>query len=876
MDKGQDMEEKKKWVSSLYMDRLRCNGMINPLGISGECLLFQWIIAGRGENILQYCCRLQVSERKDFTDLIYENVLYSGDTQWEIRLGLEEKTKYYWRVQACVDENLWLDWSVPASFETGMKGEESWKADWIEAEDTFYQDGGEMNMSPCLYKEWVLDGGWESGRIYITAHGFYELRINGKKVGSYALAPDFTAYDKSIYYQTFDLGDCLLEGKNSLEILLADGWYAGHAQGIPGLNHLYGERPALILQAEIRYPDGQICELLSDDTFTAYTTPIRYADLFMGEVYDTGRVRKQYGTVLREYPKNVLMPQEYEGIEEKTILEAISLSEIEKGTYIVDFGQVTAGRERLYLKGEKGSRIKVEHSEMLDPETGDLLEITQNFPNHAQTDYVYINEDNFVYEPQFSFQGYRYLKISGIQNRLTRKQCRTVVLESALQDTCSFSCSNDTINRLVENVRWSQWSNMISIPTDCPQRERGGFTGDAQIFCRTAAWQQNVQGFFRRWLKQCRLEQLRRGQIPIVVPYTDAYKKSEPNPGWTSAGWGDAIIFVPEDLFKAYGNKQILEENYDAMEKWMAYVTACAEDFMPEEYYMDYEKRPFMRYLWNAGYHWGDWLMPGFSDEEGVAVSKEVTAALFYFREAKAMQEISGILQRDDREIYYNDLSEHIKKAFHEVYITEDNRLKTELQGLYVMAIAFGIVQGEEKKNFEMRLNQLVEKADFHLATGFLSTPFLLDVLWNAGYYETAYRVLYQDTCPSWLYEVKMGATTIWENWEGIREDGTISSCSFNHYAYGCVADFIYRKIAGVKKMLPGYRKVLIYPEASKGLSFVSFSYDTMFGKLQVKWEKAENGFCYQLVIPHGMTAEVRGEKERRETGSGEWSFTLL
>ena len=392
MDKGQDMEEKKKWVSSLYMDRLRCNGMINPLGISGECLLFQWIIAGRGENILQYCCRLQVSERKDFTDLIYENVLYSGDTQWEIRLGLEEKTKYYWRVQACVDENLWLDWSVPASFETGMKGEESWKADWIEAEDTFYQDGGEMNMSPCLYKEWVLDGGWESGRIYITAHGFYELRINGKKVGSYALAPDFTAYDKSIYYQTFDLGDCLLEGKNSLEILLADGWYAGHAQGIPGLNHLYGERPALILQAEIRYPDGQICELLSDDTFTAYTTPIRYADLFMGEVYDTGRVRKQYGTVLREYPKNVLMPQEYEGIEEKTILEAISLSEIEKGTYIVDFGQVTAGRERLYLKGEKGSRIKVEHSEMLDPETGDLLEITQNFPNHAQTDYVYINE----------------------------------------------------------------------------------------------------------------------------------------------------------------------------------------------------------------------------------------------------------------------------------------------------------------------------------------------------------------------------------------------------------------------------------------------------------------------------------------------------
>lgn len=882
--------------SKLNIQGMLCNGMRTPLGVSVKGCILRWIIAGEGKNIKQIQRWVQISEQENFEHLTYEGKSYSGETQWELKNVFQEKTKYYWRVRVQIshgEKAEWLDWSDYSFFETAMAGQESWEAQWIEANEEFYKDALEVSRGfwkknikkpemdqglrrpVYFHREWNLSEGWECGRVYITALGFYQLTVNDTKIGDYALAPDFTAYDKLVYYQTYDITPYLKNGKNSFDIILADGWYAGHAQGIPGMNYLYGERPALIMQAEVGYADGKMQKLCSDDTFEAYSGPFLYADLFMGEYLDMRQSLVPYGTVKKAYPKHILTPQEYEGIKVKTVLEARTVTKFSEGSFIADFGQVLAGREKITLENEAGQLIKIEHSEILNPDSGDLLEITQRFPFHDQTDYIYVTTAHYVYEPQFSFQGYRYIKISGLKGELNPGQCKSVVLETGLKDTSCFECSDGNINRLIQNAYWSQCGNMISIPTDCPQRERGGFTGDAQIFCSTAIWQQEVQGFFRRWLKQCRLEQLKRGQIPIVVPYTDAYRRSEPNPGWTSAGWGDAIIFVARNLYEGYGNINILEENYEAMEKWMAYVTACAEDSMPEQYYMDYKKRPFMKYLWNTGYHWGDWLMPGFSDEDGVAASKEITAALFYFREAKCMYQISEILGKEDRAAYYKDLTEKIRLAFHSVYITKDKRLLNELQGLYVMAIAFGMVQDDTKRIFERRLEALVKAADYHLATGFLSTPFLLDVLWDAGFHDTACKVLYQDTCPSWLYGVKMGATTIWENWEGIREDGSISTHSFNHYAFGCIADFIYRRIAGVKRLAPGFRKIMIYPEVTDRISCVSFSYDTLFGEIKVRWEKAEEGYQYWLSIPHGMEAVVKGNKEIKEIGSGEWVFTL-
>lgn len=890
-----------------------CDGLQNPMGISTKECRFTWNIVGEGKDVRQKKCRLQIAAEDSFREPVYDESRSKGETQWEFRAQLEEKKRYFWRVSACVEEGAakerWLDWSQAAWFETALQGESSWKAKWIEADEAFYlaadvlaeqsgNGGKEAGMRRCPYlkRTWNLPQAPVKARVYITAHGFYRLTVNGKRVGDYALAPDFTAYDKILYYQTFDLTSLLHAGENEIEVILADGWYAGHAQGIPGANHLYGERPALLLQAEAETSDGKREVLVSDRTFAAFTGPLLYADLFMGESLDMYQVPAEYGTVERDYPLDVLVPQEYGGIVEKKtmavfgcageaeetkgtscpvgkVLPPAEVWEWRPGTWIVDFGQVLAGYERIRFVKEQGSRIKIEHSEILEPDTGDIAMITQRFPHHDQTDYVCPDREDFVYEPSFSFQGFRYLKISGVKNGLKQEQCGCAVLETRMDDTCSFRCGNERINQLVKNAYWSQCGNMISIPTDCPQRERGGFTGDAQIFCTTAAWNQDVLGFFRRWLEQCRLEQLKRGQIPIVVPYTEAYRKSEPNPGWTSAGWGDAIIFVPYDLYRAYGSTEILRENYAAMEKWMDYVTACAEDSMPEQYYMDFGKRQYMRYLWNTGYHWGDWLMPGYSDEDGVAYSKEITASLFYYRQVVCVEEISRILENEGavrgRSAYYHELAEHIREAFHAVYITEEDRLTRELQGLYVMAIAFGMVEGRRREKFAARLDELVREAGYHLATGFLSTPFLLDALWDTGYRDTAYRVLNQDSYPSWMYEIKQGATTIWEHWDEIREDGSFFGGSFNHYAFGCVADFIYRRIAGVKSLAPGFGKVLVMPEATEGIGFAEFAYRTVYGWLRVKWEKSRDGLHYVIEVPHGMKVFFGEEEPRRELGSG-------
>jgi len=894
----------------LRVEDLLCNGLKNPLGTSCCNPFFRWKLAGEERNVQQTKFRLQISTEKSFEEkfVVFDILENSFQQQIEWKFVLEEKTKYFWRVKSCVCcesvKEAWTGWSEMANFETGLLDALSWKGKWIEADEDFYKeadkvcrkfwllkkdlykipghipddlegypDGDQgLRRIPYFKKEFRVQEEIEKARIYISARGLYELHVNGKKIGKCALAPDFTAYDKCIYYQTYDLTEEIKKGENCFDILLGDGWFAGHAQGICGKNHLYGEKPALIMQAEICYTDGTKQEIISDDSFIAYTGPLLYADMFMGEYLDLQQKNNSYGTVEKKYSKEVLMPQKGECIETVSVLKALDFHLLDDGSYVVDFGQVHAGRVRINFEGEAGSFIKIKCSEILNPNgSGDILNPVTQSPYHVQTNHVKLAEEGtYLYEPQFSFQGYRYIKISGMKNKLKLSNCTSAVLQSALKDTCYFKTSNSNLNRLVSNAYWSQRGNMLSIPTDCPQRERGGFTGDAQIFCPTATWLQDVSAFFQRWLEQCRLEQLKRGQIPIVVPYNPAYSDYEPNPGWTSAGWGDAIIFMPWDLYSAYGDIRFLEDNFEAMEKWMDYVADCAAETMPEQYYMQFDKAIYQKYLWNTGFHWGDWLMPGMSAKEGVILSKEITASLFYYREAGVMAEISKTLGKEEKTRHYLELKENIKNAFHMFYITKENLLTNELQGLYVMAIAFGIVEGEKKSIFAKRLDELVKNANYHLGTGFLSTPFLLDVLWDSGNHVTASKVLYQETCPSWLYEVKNGATTIWEQWDGIDENGKIKGTSFNHYAFGSVCDFIFRRIAGVEKLEQGFRKIKINPELIENIDFAEFSYDTIYGKLEVNWKKTEEGLKLEVTIPHGVTAVISGDKEH---GSGNWTI---
>lgn len=886
---------------------LRCDNLYNPLGIACTSPYVSWKLKGESRNVKQRAYEIQVAiHQPDFEKGLVAEQRNGSEASYAIALDIDElyeRTIYYWRVRVCVDtaekHGLWLPWSEIASFETGLKDERSWVGKWIEADEEFYKIADEdckaywkpapygdseslnrrdqgLRRPPYLYKTFALKAGIQKARIYITARGLYELRVNGRKVGPCVLAPDFTAYDKCIYYQTFDIAEELQEGDNRFEILLGDGWYAGHAQGIPGNNHLYGVRPSLLMQAEIRYESGTTETIASDDSFAAAAGPLQYADLFMGEYYDLQYDRNRtFGTVEREYSKSVLMPQKGEMIAATEVLQAKRVFRDAEGSLIVDFGQVIAGRERLVLTGGAGSTVTIEHSEEIDRE-GVFYDVMPTFPFHDQINRIrFAEERTIVYEPQLSFQGFRYLRISGLNDDIRPADCQAVVIATGMPVVGKFECSNPDLNQFMSNVLWSQKGNMLSIPTDCPQRERAGFTGDAQVFGKAAALNMDVSGFFARWLEQCRLEQLDRGQIPIVVPYTTAYSEIEPNPGWTSAGWGDAIVFLPWEMYQAYGDIRFLSENYQAMLRWMDYVETCAKETMPEPYYMDFKNRHRHRYLWNTGHHWGDWQVPGVEAFKGVELTKEITASLFYYRQARAMMRISEELGETEKYGYYRDLSAHIHRSFHEEYVTDGKLSGFEWQGAYVMAIAFGMVEGDLKDRFAARLNEWVVLQDYHLQTGFLSTPFLLDALWDCGYKDTALKLLYQDTPPSWLYQVKQGATTLWEEWEGKDRDGVLKGSSFNHYAFGCVCDFIYEKIGGVRKLEKGFKRIRIQPEATEGLEFAETTIETIYGELGVKWNKVDGGYRYRIKIPPNTTAVVVGESSQLELGSGVHEFEL-
>ncbi|WP_095172996.1 MULTISPECIES: family 78 glycoside hydrolase catalytic domain [Blautia] len=886
----------------LYAADLKVNGLTEPLGVSCEDTCFGWKIKGIGCGVVQRQFRIQVAADRSFCSeaMIADITEDSSRQYYYLQQALPEKTKFYWRLmlvlsyENCEEHN--IGWSKCAVFETALENHYSWKAKWIEADEDFYKeadmlcrkfwkqdaqhrgDDQGLRRNPYMRKLFYVEDGIDYARLYITARGLYEAYLNGGKVGNYAMAPDFTAFNKELYYQTYDITQMLKYGENHLQVILGDGWFVGHAQGIPGTNHLYGERPALLLQAEICYHDGRKQFFVSDEDFEVYSGPLLYADLFIGEYWDYQETEKQFKSIVREYDKSILVPQKGEGVAEIEILPAVSSRKLREGEYIVDFGRIIAGRERIIFENEENRKIKIEYSEMLDEaKDGDLMELISGFPYHDQTNYLMTgNQSHLVFEPRFSFQGFRYIKISGVENGIRKEQCEAVVLETKMRNTISFQCNNPLINQLMENVKRSQQGNMISIPTDCPQRERAGFTGDAQIFSASAAWNQDVEQFYRRWLEQCRLEQLEKGQIPIVVPYTKAYSENEANPGWTSAGWGDAIIFAAWDIYRAYGDIHILEENYEAMERWMNYVKECAAEMMPERFYFDYHNRCWQKYLWNAGFHWGDWKLPGYTDEEGAQFTKEITGSLFYYHEACTMEQICQELKYHEQTKVYKDLKERIKTAFYMVYVSEDMRIVKEFQGAYVLALHFGIAEGREAEAFAARLNEMVKQSGYHLQTGFLSTPYLLDVLCRYGWKDTAAQVFYQESSPSWIYQVKHGATTIWEDWDGdlLLENGKTKGSSFNHYAFGCICDFVYRKIAGVSIEEAGFKRIRIAPEFLQGINMVELAYETPYGLLQVKWNQSEKGTEVKIMVPHNTSAIIGEGKDVAVLGSGE--HTLL
>ncbi len=693
------------------------------------------------------------------------------------------------------------------------------QADWISARDTSL-------AVPVFVRELKINKPIRSAMLTITAHGLYEAIINSIKVGNAYFTPGFTSYDHHQQYQQYNVTKYVKPRNNKLSIMLAGGWYSNIFGSLMN-NKNYGSAPALLLSLHLIFSDGTKQTIYSDEEWQVGKGAIQSTGFYEGETQDT-RV-----TIYDLKPVQVLNLKTVELI--STTAPPVTAQETfrpkriwqtAKDTFIVDFGQNLAGFVKLKLKGKSGDSIKIQHAELLD-EKGKFW--TGNLREAKATDTYVLNGRTQTLQPHFTYHGFRYAKISGIAP--TKINCTAVAVYSKLKHTGTFSCSNPLNNQLQHNIVWSMNSNFVDIPTDCPQRsERLGWTGDAQIFFRTAAFNKDVLKFYQKYLADLKADQGVNGGLPNIIP--DVYHHRDTIKGGV-AGWGDASTIIPWTLYEVYGNKQVLINQYTSMKAWVEYVNQKAGK----------------THLWKSnGY--GDWYAPGDS------TSIPFIDQCFFTHSADLLSKTAKVLSRADDEQHYRALLDTVKTAFLKTY-GDFNSKATSTQTAYILALQFDLIPENSRQHIADLLAEKIKANRNHLATGFLGTPYLLPVLTRFGYTALAYELINQKTCPSWLYPVTRGATTIWEKWDAIKSDGTLQECSFNHYAYGAVGQWLYETIAGIQAGSPGYKKIRIAPRPGGGLTWAKASYRIAYGMIKTGWRIKNETITYSITIPKQASAII-------------------
>ncbi len=779
-------------------------------------------------------------------------------------------------------------------------GLDHWKAKWVAPDrkrkpltdssiphaSSERQKSALDRLDPPVYmrKGVTLEEVPDYAAVYASAHGIYELWVNGISVSDF-LAPGYTSYKKRLEYQVYDITPLLKLGKNVIGVVLADGWYTGKI-GAVGIGEQYGKENAFLMQIECRYHDGRRDTFCTGQGMKWTEGAWQYADLFVGEYYDAGKKPKGWleesysdqnwkAVEVCDFDYKALCLQSIPPVQEQRVYRP-EIFVTPKGEMVVDAGETTVGYLSFRLNLKKGQTVSLEYSETLDKEGNFLQNIIGQ--NKQQTDYYCCAEDGICeWRPRFSYHGYRYVRITGTQDS-NPEHYKVHVIGTPLRQTGEFRGSDERLNRLHKNILRSQRGNMICIPTDCPQRERTGWTGDIQLYAPTACYEQDVEQFLRHWLEDVQNEQLDDGQIPHIVPYMPSHDimKPEGTEGVSAAGWSDAAVIVPWRLYEAYGDETVLKENFPMMLKYMKSVEQRAARIPKEKDSLAPEELKRQKYLWNADFQFGDWLMPsvqmaGASIMDVAWETGEVVATLLYALTTDIMAKVCQILEETDLMQYYRELNRNIRTAFYEEYMNQDGTLKKEYQGIYVLALETGAVPESLRPSAVSRLADLIHKNNDLLDTGFLSVPYLLPVLHANGQKELANRLLFRDECPSWLYEVKMGATTMWEYWNGYAEDGTPNNCSMNHFAFGCVGEYLYRTILGICPSEPGYKKVRIEPDFTCGLHNAEGAFESIWGKISVSWKLTGDTVYLDVVIPPDVEAVIILGEKKKMCGCGTW-----
>lgn len=843
-------------AQQLSVKDLACEHKTDPVGIENLQPRFSWKIMATGNNVMQSAYQIRVSAEPSFS---------KSKTAWDSgKITSDESIlqkyngqpvvsgqRYYWQVRVWDNKGRSSKWSETAFWETGLLNKTDWKAQWIEME------GDTVRNSPALHfrKEFNVPKKVSKAVIYATAHGVYELSLNGEKVGNQVLTPGWTTYGKRLQYQVYDITTQIKSGKNAIGAMLGDGWYKGTLVWNDNWA-IYGNQLGLLMQMKIDFTDGTSELVVTDNSWKVSSNgPIRKNGFYFGEIYDATKELTNWSKAdFDDSNWEKVQTADYdfklvasEGADIKKIdeIKPIEIFPLSGGKQIVDMGQNMVGWIRLKVSGDKGTKITIKHAEVLDKD-GNFY--TENLrAAECVLHYTLSGKGEEIYEPRFTFMGFRFIEVENYPGELTADDITGVVVHSEMKQTGKYESSEPLLNQLQSNIIWGQRGNFVDVPTDCPQRdERLGWTGDAQAFARTAAYNYDVAAFFTKWLKDLALDQREEGEVPFVVP--DVINPQNSEHAGTSAGWGDVATIAPWTIYQVYGDKDILETQYPSMKAYVEYIRNKAGEGM----------------IWKDGSVFGDWLyfhplVNNHTEADG-HTERDFIATAFYAYSTSILAETASVLGKTDDAQFYDDLFKKIKEVFNHEYVTPAGRVGTNSQTSYVLALMFDLLPDELRAKSAQFLVDDIRSRDTHLSTGFLGTPYLCHVLSDNGHLDVAYDLLLQETFPSWLYPVTMGATTIWERWDGQRPDGSFQDAgmnSFNHYAYGAIGDWMYRVSAGLDTQSPGYKHLLLKPHPTRLLEFSKASFESPHGTVKSGWERRDNKMIVNVEVPPNSKATV-------------------
>ncbi|WP_289042404.1 alpha-L-rhamnosidase [uncultured Zobellia sp.] len=846
---------------ALTIHETRVEYLTNPEGIDVKRPRFSWILKGNGRNRLQSAYQIIVASSStklaqneaDVWDSGKVNSNHTNQIEYD-GISMKSDSKYYWKVKIWDESNNPSQWSSSAHWSMGLLNFSSWKGLFI-GHDVGYNTVDKYDslyLPPARYlrKSFTINKKIKQATAYTTALGLYELRLNGNKVGDDYFLPGWTDYNKRLYYQTFDITDRLQEGENVVGAVIADGWYAGYIGyallvRLDKVREFYGVNPSFMGQIHIEYEDGSTEIIASDRSWKSNEGAIREADIIMGETYDARLEHSGWDTPnyddsgwknpkIYTYPNGKL--EAHPGTKVKNVeqLKPIEITEPGPGTYVFNLGKNIAGIAELKVKGPKGTKVQLRFGEILKSD-GHIQ--TENLRKARATDtYILKGEGLETWQPKFTYHGFQYVEVTGYPGNPTLDAITGLVLSSIETDASTFDSSNAMNNTLFKNINTTQSANFFEIPTDCPQRdERLGWTGDAQIYMRSATYNSDVAAFVTKFLVDLDDAQRWYGAYPNFAPFP--YSR----PNQYAPAWMDVGIIIPYNMYKVYNDTRALDFMYEGMQKFMEFQEDASTDYL----------RP------GGGNNWGDWLAV---NEE---TSHDFIGSSFYGYDAKLMAEMAEALGKTKDAANYRNLFENIKKAFAKKYILANGRTTEDTQTTYALALYFDLYPDELAKKGAARLAEKIEKNGYKFATGFLGTKHVMLALSKYGYNDISYKIFQQTEYPSWGYSVENGSTSIWERWNSYTKDNSENSDlnakmnSFSHYAFGSVAEWMFQHAVGIDTEDSGYRNIIIEPAITKEMDFIEGSYKSINGTIASAWNWKGNRVLMNIKIPVNTKAKV-------------------